>query len=40
MDVNSDGQLSTIEFRNGLEALKLILNNKDLNNLFVIFDKD
>ncbi len=40
MDVNSDCSLSTIEFKNGLTALKIILNNKDLNNLFVIFDKD
>ena len=34
LDLNNDGQLSSIEFRNGLHALKIVINNKDLNNLF------
>ena len=38
--MNNDGKLSSIEFRNGLHALKIVINNKDLNNLFQIFDKD
>lgn len=29
-----------MELRNGLESLKIILNQKDFNNLFTIFDVD
>lgn len=28
------------ELRNGMESLKIILNQKDFNNLFTIFDVD
>lgn len=40
IDQNDDKQISTNEFRMGLQSIKVILNQKDFNNLFYIFDKN
>ena len=40
LDVDSSGSLTPSELREGLRQLKIVLNQKDLNNMFCIFDAD
>lgn len=40
IDTDGSGELSQAEFRQGLEDLKIVLNEKDFKNLFCLFDLD
>ena len=40
IDTDGSGSLSPAELKEGLRSLKIILNQKDLNNMFCIFDSD
>ena len=40
MDKDGNKEVSTTEFKEGLQNLKIILNQKDINNIFIIFDSD
>ncbi|KAL4493478.1 hypothetical protein ABPG72_007486 [Tetrahymena utriculariae] len=40
MDVDNHQMITPSEIRNGLESLKIILNQKDFNNLYTVFDEN
>jgi Ca2+-binding EF-hand superfamily protein len=40
LDTDNSGTVSPAELRIGLKQLKIVLNQKDLNNMFCIFDAD
>ena len=40
IDVDSDKKVTPKELKTGFEALKIVLNQQDFNNMFNIFDKD
>lgn len=40
IDVDDDKKVSPAELKMGLESLKIVLNQRDFNNMFMIFDKD
>lgn len=40
IDTDGSGEISQVEFRKGLEDLKIVLNEKDFKNIFCIFDID
>lgn len=40
IDTDGSGSITPSELKEGLRSLKIILNQKDLNNMFSIFDGD